>query len=437
MQREESAVSTACLWLNYLTIPEIFTLRLLNKTFADYIWNKLSLFDVTLTMPLLRQRDPPLNDPTHPLSRLLWRSGPVLRSLKFRPDHAQPKPVLRRLDSLAPDRCYAARFANPAELHEFRTDTPLIPMDYLSSLLAQAQRTLRQVDVLVSPVLPGRCQEQGTHHEQYKKDGDDPPEFLLLDTFTFLVCPSRRRYQVSARSPIAQLFSTARLPLLRHAIISGQDPSLAISLASQGVNLTLYEPRIFHVAQIRELSRTMKGLGSAAPLEGWRVGEMRNLRAYYVLKMLQFLGAAPKVQLDKLLLAVGAEQLSPLIPHLIHVDRAAALGAASLRGVPPTAANGVHDAVNLVENAESISGEAGAGMMDLGSIWVLRDEDSPAVFLGTVEQFAVDVVEIQQTGERCSYSDRIQMWHDRVIELHSRHFLNETWIPHVFVNNIS
>eukprot|EP01057_Protomagalhaensia_wolfi_P003046 Protomagalhaensia_wolfi_Nauph_80__3045@NODE_311_length_2820_cov_17_984538_g234_i0_p1_GENE_NODE_311_length_2820_cov_17_984538_g234_i0NODE_311_length_2820_cov_17_984538_g234_i0_p1_ORF_typecomplete_len436_score63_85_NODE_311_length_2820_cov_17_984538_g234_i012982605 len=428
----EAALSTASLWMNYLTIPEAFTLRLLCKAFASYIWNELSLCDVTLTMPLLLQRDHPLNDPDHPLSRLLWRCGPVLRSFIYRPDTAEPKPVLRRLDSLAPNRCFAARFADPLDLRVFRCDTPLIPMDYLTKLLTQAQRTLRQLDVLVSPAPPGRYQDPGTK----KKDGDGPPEFLLLKSFTLLVCPSRRRYEANSRSSVAQLFANAQVPLLRNAIISGQDPSLAKALASQGVNLTLYEPRIYHVAQIRELSRTMKGLGSAAPSEGWRVGEMRNLRAYYVLKMLQFLGAAPKVQLDKLLLIVGAEQLSPLIPHLIHVDRAAALGAASLRGVPPAAANGVHG-VATPGSDEAISGEAGAGMMDLRSIWVLRDEESPAVFLGTVEQFAVDVVEIQHTGDRCSYSDRLQVWHDRVIELHGRHFLNETWIPHVFVNNIS
>eukprot|EP01053_Blabericola_migrator_P006521 Blabericola_migrator_1__6520@NODE_328_length_9722_cov_325_367582_g265_i0_p3_GENE_NODE_328_length_9722_cov_325_367582_g265_i0NODE_328_length_9722_cov_325_367582_g265_i0_p3_ORF_typecomplete_len449_score63_87_NODE_328_length_9722_cov_325_367582_g265_i082079553 len=441
------------LWLSFLPIPEIYRLRLISKSFDDYITNHLYLCDVTLSPGLLRANasgQHPLNDSSHPLYQLLYRSSLKLRSLYYRPDldnaGGRDSVIRRPLDFLSLRKCYAIQFRNATTLQYFRSDIPLIPSDLLAStILPRSQFSLRKLSVLVTNIQPSATQSS-TSSPPFSNAEDNSPDFPLLESCSIVVCPASRMYRAKCSSPLGRLVSQGRFPKLKAVEVSGQDHVMALAFHEKGLQVRLYEPRLTHMSQIHQLMKTKRVLQQADPC--WNIKEVRNIRLYYILKMLQFLGAGPKTSVDRLVLAVTADNLSQLIPHLLHIERTHATGPDDLSTPRPGAAvAAMMDAVfgelgaerPPAERREALpTQEPGAGLMKLDEILVLRDESSHPLFLGTVEHFAVDVVEAQRAGNVCTNSlQRIHMVHNQVLALHQRHFLENSWMPHVFLQNLS
>lgn len=427
-------MTVASMWMNFLTIPEIFSLRLLNKAYDDFIMNGLCLCDITLEPHLVRgssTQEAPLTSKSHPLYRLLIRSSGALRSLVYRPDLSNNPPFNRRpLAFLSLKRSYAVQFTQPRGLEQFRMHMPLIPFEFMMMLLPKCRYSIEYLDVLIScHAAPGETSL--TPAERM--------EFPRLSHLSIVLCPPVRLYRTRPMTPLTTLFMSAHLPLLQRARISGQDPKLAAMFIQRGVTVQLYEPQLRHLSQLRQLIRASRAAKSCSLLkDAWEIGEIYGLRLYYILEMLRCLGSCASSRIDRVVLAVGADQLSLLIPHLMHLERNMVTPPVSLRSRQrewtqmTTLEGGADLTVDRSHDPE------GYGTLGVNEVLVVRDELSAPLFLGTVDQFAIDVVEIHQSAdEGCAALSRLRDDHDRVLQYHHRHFLEGTWMPHVFLHNIT
>eukprot|EP01054_Gregarina_sp_Poly1_P008391 Gregarina_sp_Poly_1__8390@NODE_492_length_7957_cov_331_107224_g396_i0_p2_GENE_NODE_492_length_7957_cov_331_107224_g396_i0NODE_492_length_7957_cov_331_107224_g396_i0_p2_ORF_typecomplete_len425_score56_18_NODE_492_length_7957_cov_331_107224_g396_i032714545 len=419
------------LWLNFLTIPELFRLRLVSRNFDRYVTDELRLLDVTLTPVLLSSHPHPLLTMTHPLYRLLMRSAPRLRSFLYRPDleNALPVQCMRRpLQLMSLSKCFALHFPHPDQVPRFRREVPLIPPEFLVSLLITARFTLRRVSVLVGLSSPPSVPRDGSsslscdNSNSLLCDGSGSFEFPVLETMALIVCSGSRGLRGNAPSLLSSLISRSVLSSSVSVSISGQDVDLARAFHDRDLAVSFIEPRMSQMAQLKQLLRSVRTCSRPLTEMIVDISELTSIRCYYAMKMLQFLAESPQTHVKRLMLAVGAEHACQVIPHLVHVEHTVGLGCVNLR---------------QVSTAIATDDTQGVGMMQLGEVLVLRDDHTPSpLYLGTVEQFAMDVVETYQTSSLYTQIDRLHSELNKIQQMHHRHFLEGTWIPHVFLSHL-